>query len=332
MPTFTLSVGFDIRDINTEFKGFSLLTNVSKSLTQNTIGGIMERSEKRQINDPEWSYEDNKGISPYFKRQNGFKDHERYNRISKNYVIREGTLVKYYVTSYNPDNDPLYKEDNNRIVERYFDLPLMMTFQPELELYARFGVQHMDEFETHVHMSLFLELNYASLRKSGVQPACDPNDHNPIWSQRGYEDFRYYGYTAAQIFPKASDYLKVEAFNTLYQVENVKNAAPEFEHRQRKYWWKLFLKDAMDNGSTVSTEVLNDPEQEGFINTLLGTQNGSGVLDSQGNQIEWPFDVSKAVNSLKKAVIFRPPQVSDSVDDVSGDSNFYACPELFGKW
>ena len=88
----------------------------------------------------------------------------------------------------------------------------------------------------------------------------------------------------------------------------------------------------MDGGQTVSSEVLDDPEQEGFINKLLGTQAGSGMLDEQGNPMDWPFDVSKAINVLKKDVIFRPPQMDTTVQDVSADNTFYACPELFGKW
>ena len=332
MATINLSIGFDVRDTSKELQNFSVLANVSRGLWENKIGSIMERSEKLTINAPEWSYQNNTGLATDFKRHNGFKDQERINRMSMNFIKRQGTFVKYYVTSYDPMQDPIYKEDNNREVERYFDLPLMLTFQPEMELYARFGVQHMDEFETHVHMSLFLELNYASLVKHGVKPACDPNSHNPIWSQRGYEAFSYYGYSFQQIGPRAGDYVKVEAFNTLYMVENVKNAAPEFEPRWRKYWWKLFLKDAMDGGQKVSAEVLNDPEQEGFINTLLGAQSGSGILDQQGNPITYPFDVSTVINTVKKDVLFRPPQMPQSVDDIDGDSTFYACPELFGKW
>jgi len=332
MPTFTLPLSYDIRDSSKDIHNFSILANVSKALWEDRNKGILERSEKRQINAPEWSFQHNTGVSSYFKRHNGFKDQERHNRVTRNFTLRQGTFVKYYATSYDPYGDTLYHEDNNRVVERYFDLPVILSFQPENEIYNRFGIQHLDEFEIHVHMSLFMELQYASLRRACIEPACNPGDHNPIWSQRGYEDYRYYGYTAEQMFPKPGDYLKIEAFDSLYAVESVKDAAPEYQHRWRKYWWKLFLKDAMDTGTTVSPDVLNDPEQEGFINDMLGTQTGAGITDDLGNTRQWPFDASCAVEELKKSVLFRPPEVPKDVENISCDPNFYACPDKFGKW
>jgi len=332
MATITLSVSYNLRDSATELHNFGVGANVSRGLWDNRDKGILERSEKHQINVPEWSQQPNTGLSTYFRRHNGFKDQERHNRVSRNFTLRQGTFVKYYATSFDPMSDPLYHEDNNREVQRYFDVPMILTFQPENEIYNRFGIQHLDEFEVHVHMSLFMELQFASLRRAGILPACDPNEHNPIWSQRGYEGFRYYGYSAQQIFPKAGDLMKIEAFDTLYEIESVKDAAPDHQHRWRKYWWKLFLKDAMDNGKKVSTDVLNDPEQEGFINDLLGAQSGSGLVDPLGNSIKWPFDASCTVDQLKKDVLFRPPEVDKSVTDISGDNNFYPCYDKFGKW
>lgn len=332
MSTLIIPFSYDVRDYDTELKNFGVGANVSRGLWDDRNKSIVERSEKTQINIPEWSHQPNTGLSTYFRRHNGFKDQERYNRVSRNFTIRQGTFVKYYATSYDPMSDPLYHEDNNRAVERYFDVPMMLTFQPENELYNRFGIQHMDEFEVHLHMSLFMELQYASLKRAGVEPACSQTEHNPIWSQRGYEAFRYYGYSAQQIFPKAGDLIKIEAFDTLYEIESVKDAAPDHQHRWRKYWWKLFLKDAMDTGKSVSPDVLNDPEQEGFINTLMGTQSSTGITDVLGNSIGWPFDASCAVDQLKKDVLFRPPEVDNSVTDISGDNNFYPCYDKFGKW
>jgi hypothetical protein len=333
MATLSLELAYNVRDNSKEIPNFSVHANVSRAYWEDRNKSIVERSEKRQINQPEWSYSHNTGVSSYFRRHNGFKDQERHNRIARNFSLRQGTFVKYYATSYDPTSDALYHEDNNRTVERYFDVPVMLTFQPENEIYSRFGIQHLDEFEVHVHMSLFMELQYASLRKMCVEPACSSTEHNPVWSQRGYEAFRYHGYSAAQIFPKAGDLLKIEAFDTLYEIESVKDAAPEYQHRWRKYWWKLFLTPAMDNGKTVDAEVLNDPEQEGFINDLMGTMNNNGsVVDQFGNPVGNVFDVSSSVDELKKSVLFRPPEVNESVSDISGDNNFYACFDKFGKW
>ena len=189
-------------------------------------GGYVERSEKMQINNPDFQHDTRLGLVFYNRRHNAFRDQERYNVMSRAFVNRQGTLYKYYTTSLKVNNTPLFHEDSNREVERVFDLPVLMGFNPQNELYSRFGIQYTTKQEIYVHMGLFLELNYRSLRELGVKPACDPNEHNPIWYQRGYEDFRYYGYTAAQIFPKAGDLLKLEFNNILYQVDSVVDEIP----------------------------------------------------------------------------------------------------------
>lgn len=336
--SFVLSTAFDVRSVAKELPNLSIHANVSRAYWEKRDGGIVERSEKRQTIDTEWSRPHNNGVSLYFRRHNGFKDQEKYDRMARGFCIRQGTFCKYYTTTFDPHKDKLYNEDNTRTIDRYFDVPLILSFTPENDLYNRFGIQHQDETEVHMLMSLFLELNYESLRKNCIPPACDENEHNPVWYQRGYEDFRYHGYTSEQIFPKAGDLLKIEAFNMLYEVESFKSAAPEYEHRWRKYWWKLFLRSAMDNGKTVSPDVLNDPEQKNFINTLIGKQEapssigGTPMLDANGNPVSYGFDKSCVVEELKKDVIFRPPEVPEEVENITCDPRFYACSDKFGKW
>lgn len=340
MPTIDIEVSYNLRDISNPIHNFSVLADVSSTYFESFNKGNVRRGEKKTINDPEWTFQHNTGVSDYFRKHNGFKDQERYNRVARNFMLRQGTFIKYYATSYNPENDALWHEDNTRVIERVFDLPIIISFQPENEIYNRFGIQHLDEFETHSHMMLFYELNYASLRKHAVEPVCPPEEHNPIWSQRGYEAFRYHGYTYQQIGPKAGDKVKIEAFNTLYDIEAVKDASPEYQHRWRKYWFKFFMKDAHDTGQEVSEDVLNDPEQKNFINDLMGQNEDNGNGPSDTGEIDcdgergsgYPLDVSSTVDKLKKDVLFRPPEVPDDVDDISGDTKFYPDGDKFGKW
>ncbi len=330
MPTVTLELAYNIRNYSQRIHNFSILANVSKENYEKFSNGLTERTPKKSVNDPEWSFPPNQGVVGYFRKHNGFRDQELYNRMARGYVVRQGTAVKYYTTTFDPSNDPLFHEDGNRTIDRVFDVPVIMTFQPEIELYNKFGIQQLDETEIYLHMGLYLELNYQSLRRAAIEPKCG-TEHNPIWSQRGYEAFRYYGYTFDQIGPKAGDKIKIEAFNTLYEVENVKDAAPQYQHRWRKYWWKLYIKNAHDLGQTVSEDVLQDPEQNGFINDMLGLQGG-GILDQNGNPIKYPFDVSDAVDNLKGDVLFRPPEVAPDVQDISKDPNFYPGEQQFGNW
>lgn len=311
----------------------SIYANVSHDKWNDRAGAFTERSEKDQINHPDWEQQDNHGFTFYNRRHNAFKDHARYDLMSRAFVKREGTFAKYYTTTYNASADPLFKEDNNRKIDRFFDMLGLLTFQPQNELYARFGIQYTSNLEMYLSMSLFLEYNYASLRREGIVPECSPDTHNPIWWQRGYEAFHYYGYSAAQIFPKSGDTMKFEFDNVAYTVSKVMDDLPDVQFKWRKYWWKLYLTPTLDNSRTVATDVLNHPEQEGFLNGLLG--GGTVTTDNDGKVTSTPsyvFDTSATIDELKGDVLYRPPEVDSCIKDITSDPSYYACSSLLGQW
>jgi hypothetical protein len=328
MAKITLPIQYNIRDYSKRIQNFNVLSNVSVSKFDRTQSANVVIHPKQAINSPEWSFNNNDGVRYHWKKHNNFRDQELYNRRSRSHIMRHGTAVKYYVTSYNPDE--LYREDNNRVIERVFDLPIIFSFQPEAELYAKFGIQQLDETETHVHMSLFYEMNYQSLRKHGIAPKCPETEHNPIYHQRGYDMFRYYGYTYDQIGPKVNDKIKIEAFDTLYEIEAVNDASPEYQHRWRKYFWKVMLRDAIDSAQTISEDVFEDTDQKAFLGDLLGTN----IIDEDTNEPirQNPFDLSTVINDLKEDVLFHPPEVEDDVKDLSKDQNWYPGFDRLGGW
>lgn len=330
MSSFTVTLGYSVRNFSKNLNDFKVLAGISNQYYKNTTTGITTRSPKQSVNEPDWQFSPTTGLNGYFKKHNGFRDQELHNRLTRGYVLRQGTDIKYYTTTFDPSTDPLFHEDNNRTIDRVFDIPVILSFQPEVELYAKFGIQQLDESEIHIHMLLFLELNYQSLRRTNIVPNDDPSVHNPVYYQRGYEAFRFHGYTFDQIGPKAGDKVKIEAFNTLYEVESVKDATSD-QHRWRKYFWKVYIKAAQDLGQTIGEEVTNDAEQNMFINGLIGLQAGT-VLDANGNPIIYPFDVSNAVDELKKDVLFRPVEVSPDAPDISEDPNSYPGGDFFGSW
>jgi len=336
MPTMNMRVAASVRATSQRLPNLSIQANVTggyydeagnRGDWNDTVRGVVERSPLKSYNDPEWSNGYNTGVRLDFKRHNGYNDQERYRRQSLGFVKRQGTFVKYYWTSFNPYVDPLYHEDTNRTVERVFDLPIIFSFQPENMLFSRFGIQQLDEFEAFIHMSLFFELNYANMRKGCVEPACDPNTHNPEFYQRGYENYSYHGYSAQQMIPKAGDLVKIEAFDSLWTVESVQSGAPEFQFRWHKYWYRISLKTAYDSGMTVDQEVLNDPNQNNYVNDILNTQDPDSPSYNQ-----YPLDVSCVVDQLKKDIIYRPPQVPPTVVDPTCDIRWYPCGDLMGQW
>ena len=330
MSEITIKLGYNIRDLDTPIHNFSLLANVSPPLYNSVTNAFASPSELSSTLDTGWSHEFNNGINPYFKRHNGFKDQELHDRISRGFVLRQGTLIKYYPTTFDVSGDPLFFEDNNRVIQRVFDIPVITSYQPENEIYNKFNIQHLDQDEMFMHMSLFLELNYQSLRRYGIKPACNSTAHNPVWSQLGYSSFMYHGYTADQIIPKPGDKLKLESFDSLYEVESVKDSSPEHQHRGRKYFWKIFYMDAMDQSQTIDNEVLNDAGQQQFINDLMGSQ--VGAVDRNNKPITIPFARNKAIDKLKKDILFRPPEVAPDVEDITKDLNYYPGGDKLGTW
>lgn len=336
---FIIPVRGNCRARNEERKNFSVLTHVSEHLWNDRLGAYVERSEKAQINNPVMSRDRNLGVRFHYRRHNAFLDQERYDRMSSDFVKRQGVFIKYYTVTMDVDSNSLFHEDNLRTVDREFDFQVLIGFQPQKELYDRYGIQFDGKMELQFLMTYFLECNYQSLREHGIKPACAPTEHNPIWYQRGYEDFRYYGYTAQQIFPKAGDMLKFEFNNILYQVTKISDEQPEYEYKQRKYWWKVFVDTAVDSGQKVSDDVLKKPEQENFINNLLGkTTFEKGEMEAGADAAkatttdEYPFAVNATVDELKKDVLFRPPEVPECVDNITESPSYQPCEKLLGGW
>ena len=84
-------------------------------------------------------------------------------------------------------------------------------------------------------------------------------------------------------------------------------------------------------------EVINDPNQEHFIDMLLGRNTLGNSTDAEDPNAKTPengysLDVSKTIDELKKDVLFRPPEVDPCVKDITNDPSYYACGNLLGQW
>lgn len=338
MPSIPLKVEGFVRAQNVLVPEFSVLAHVSHSQWDSKAESFVERTLKKQYNEPVFEHNWSHGYTFFNRRHNAIKDQMRYEIATKSFVKDHGTFYKYYTTTFDTSANPLTKEDNVRNIDRVFDLPVQPGFNPQNEVYKRFGIQYTDKIEIYIHMALFLERNYQSLREAGIPPECDPEKHDPEWSQRGYSTFNYHGYSAAQIFPKSGDLMKLEYNNILYQVASITDEIPEYEYMWHKFWWKAYLEVATDNGQTVSQDVINSPVNEHFIDNLFGstvlndTSSGSPVIsDSTGTGNPMVID-KDALIEFKQDVLFRPPEVDECVKDVTNDANYYACSTLMGQW
>ena len=166
-----------------------------------------------------------------------------------------------------------------------------------------------------------------------IFPQLDPNDHNPILYQRGYEQFNYHGYAACQIWPKVGDLIKLEAYDKLYQVESVTDADASMQHRYRKYFWKVSMKEYRDDSKSISTDVAENPINQNFINDMFGNA-GVFTEENEGQTLTGSqFDTTGAIDEEKlNDVIQRPTQVPEEVEDPTQDSRFFPGFDRFGGW
>jgi hypothetical protein len=338
MPALDLNVSGFCRATTVVVPNFSVLANVQEGMWDPKAKGNVERSELMQANQPEFEHTGRMGRTMTFRKHNSFKTQNLIAIIQRGATTGMGGMYfTYYTTTFDPSKNPVTHEDNARIIDRVFDIPMLGGFDPQTEFYQRIGLQFTTKKEIYINMDLFLELNYQSLKENAIAPEC-PGTHDPIYSQRGYSKFSYYGYSAGQIFPKAGDLLKLANNNIMYQITSITDELPDYAPMYRNYWWKAYLEVAVDSGQIVSEEVANSPVNRHFIDNLFGqaslgkatdgTVNAKDTEASAGNPLAIRDD---DLAKLKDAVLFRPPEVDECVKDITADPNYQACPGL-GTW
>lgn len=338
MRRFPLKIDAFVRATHVIVPEFSVMANVSKSQWDSKAEAFVERTPKSHYNLPDFEHNSDLGYTFAFRKHNAYHAQKKYFDTTKDFVQLHGTHILFYTTTFDTSANPLTKEDNTRTIDRVFEVPIIVGFNPQNEIYKRFGIQFTNKLEIYIHMGLFLERNYRSLRDAGIEPICDPGEHDPEWSQRGYSTFRYHGYTAAQIFPKAGDLMKMEYNNILYSVSSITDEIPEYEYMWHKFWWKAYLEVAVDNGQEVSQDVIDSPINQHFIDNLFGStslgkatdpDSTNTLVDTSGNPLALD---AETLLELKKDVLFRPPEVDKCVQDVSADPNSQPCGEYLGTW
>lgn len=334
MGQFTINTQSVIRNRSVILKDTSFAFGVASQPDENQLinqYGVSEQL-KTLANQPEWSKAPLMGFKHYFLKHNDFKDQELYDRIAGDQFERHAHAASYYVSTYDPSSDMLWHEDNLRDIDRVFEIRIQMELQPDNELYQKLGITGLDEIDAHIHMTTFMQQNYQNLLEMGKSPTKDIDAHNPILYQRGYDEFNYHGFGACDILPKSGDLVKLLAFDRLYQIESITDTDPLFEHRYRKYFWKVSMKEYRDDGKIVSDDVKESPINQGFIDDMFG-QAGVFTAENEGENITTSqFDVSPAIDEAKKEVLYRPKQVPKDVEDVSKDSRSYPGFDNYGGW
>lgn len=280
--------------------------------------------------------------NPYFNFHNHFATQNLRNNITHAHMNMYGMVAIYYVNSLDVDKDKLYREDTTQTIERSFHIKMLgdNMVQPEALKFANFGIEGLDEFTVVIHRDFFFTTNYRNLRENGVVPELDPTLHNPIISQRGYSDFNYKGYSARQIFPKASDLIKPEWDEALYEVVSVNNELPDQTFMQRKYYFKLQLRMYRDDHRNVSTDVaLESTNTSDYISGKFDQEvflNAGKEVDDEVIPVDLPADTTSDHQrhwgkiETKDDVLFHPENLPKPLKNITNSPKYPANP--FGGW
>jgi len=286
-------------------------------------------------------------FNPYNQMQNRFADQVTHDNLAGEYTDVNGVQCTYYVSTLDTKRDPIYHEDPTQTMDRVFHIKMVgdETIAADKVKFGRFVFEGMDEINVFIHRMTFFEMNYASLQRYGVAPALDPLDHNPIISERGEGQFNYKGYSKAQIFPKASDLLKPEWNNLMYEITDLRVEIPDQTFLQRKYFFGITLRQYRDDHRDVTAEVKNNGfSTDGYIEDKFDRYTDLDVspkmqgeeipVDADDHERYWgnpdhPYGVHEGSITSKDTVTYRPPTVVPGTPNISDSPRFRPSP--FGR-
>lgn len=280
-------------------------------------------------------------FSPAFNTHNKFADQSLYNNLSAQYFEQNGVQCIYYVSTISTTKKAPFVGNQTQGIYRSFHTKIVgdSIIQPELIKFAKFGASGLDQTSLVLHREVFFKHNARNLRERGIKPDLDPNKHNPWISQRGYADFNYEGYSAAQIFPKAGDLIKPEWIETLYVIDSVNTKLSDQSFMQRSYYFKIAIREYHDDHrnidpslATESTNTGNYIEEKFDQTTTLdvGPLVDNGPIDKINNPDYGDTDKFWKDIGTKDDVLYRPPEVPDNEKNISNSKKYGQT--RFGKW
>ena len=305
-------------------------------------------------------------FNPAFRLQNKFADQSLHDKLSDEQTNMFGVQCIYYVSSLDTNRDKIYHEDPTQTVERSFHISVNgeESVPADKVKFGKFFMEGLDEFPVYIHRTSFYKRNYISLKQEGIEPELDPRNHDPIYYARNDKDFNYMGYSAGQMFPKASDLIKTEWSGKLYEITDVAQEISDQSFLERHYFFKITLRQYRGDHRDVSNDVIDSGfNTDGFIfnkfdrftdadvsettstsNSEQGLQNG-GALDKliqDGDSVR--EDAENPANNFwknpnnkeevlftrtKDDVLYRPDSVPKEQKGVSDHKRYR--PNIYGN-
>ena len=183
----------------------------------------------------------------YFNHFNPNYNNERflYDLLLAEAYNKHGVCCSYIKISYNTNYDKLFKEDNDRTIERRFNIMAYFDLPRETKTFSNAGIGWGDVFHLYISKAHF---NVAST-------------YDSVGNLSAYPSY----------LPQVSDLLNVEFNETFWEIISVKDSQDQF--LQGKHSWDLVVRAYRDKHLNVS------PDTSGTMSDLLQYVNKGDLFD-----------------------------------------------------
>lgn len=183
----------------------------------------------------------------YFNHFNSNYDNERflYDLLLAEAYNKHGVCCSYIKISYDLNYDKLFKEDNNRTIERRFNIMAYFDLPRETKTFSNAGIGWSEIF--HIFLSK-AHFNVAS--------TCDASGNLSAYPP---------------YIPQVSDILETQYNGVFYEIISVKDAVEVF--LQGKHSWDIVVRIFRDKHLNVS------PDTSGTMTDLLQYVNQSDLFN-----------------------------------------------------
>ncbi len=207
------------------------------------------------------------------------KDKLLYDRLLAEQFNHFGVSMVFYKTSFSVNNEPIFGEDNNRDIERTFEVNAYYELPKEDELWTVHGIEGIDNFHMWVSKQHFAGMSTTAVGggfTAGFSSGFDVIGNSTL----KFEIFPEY-------IPTAGDIIRAKYNDYFYEIVDVGEEDGMF--LQQKHSWDFIVKPMKDEKMNVSGLIVSagDP--------ILDIQNQTDVLS-----------VSGAVDQKKDDILYDP--------------------------
>jgi hypothetical protein len=229
LPT-PLTISIDGLTTNVSIGMSTYISNPAK------VDIIFKTIDSVGISTPDWKNQCDDIDNNFWDKDTPCKANESslYDTLNTGMINQYGVPAVWYMVDYSTNNEKVFGEDNDRLVQRKFNIVYMIDqLLQDDKLWSKWGVEGMDNFRIYISKPHFREAS-----------KYDPNGV-----------LAYYQYE-----PKPGDILMSTHNNVFYEAIEVKNRYELF--LQRSHTWEVTLRPLVNKHYTLSPILSGDQLQQ----------------------------------------------------------------------